>query len=50
MAAAMVQFCAANGIAADIAVLASPHATTALDRLRKKDVRYRIGQAVSDLN
>ncbi|MFF1711907.1 NAD(P)-dependent alcohol dehydrogenase [Streptomyces sp. NPDC058268] len=48
--AEMLQFCAANSIAADIEVLPSSQVDTALDRLRRNDVRYRFVLDMSDLD
>ncbi|MEU3465564.1 NAD(P)-dependent alcohol dehydrogenase [Streptomyces sp. NPDC006733] len=48
--AEMLQFCADNSIAADIEVLPSSQADTALDRLRRNDVRYRFVLDLSDLD
>ncbi|NYH41127.1 putative zinc-type alcohol dehydrogenase-like protein [Micromonospora jinlongensis] len=48
--AEMLQFCADNGIAADIEVLPSTQVNTALDRLRRNDVRYRFVLDMSDLD
>ncbi|MER6443438.1 NAD(P)-dependent alcohol dehydrogenase [Streptomyces sp. NPDC001185] len=48
--AEMLQFCADNGVAADIEVLPSSHVDTALDRLRRNDVRYRFVLDMSDLD
>lgn len=48
--AEMLQFCADNGIAADIEVLPSSQVDTALDRLRRNDVRYRFVLDMSDLD
>jgi alcohol dehydrogenase (NADP+) len=47
--AEMLQFCADNGIAADVEVLPSSQVYTALDRLRRNDVRYRFVLDMSDL-
>ncbi len=47
--AAMLEFCAAHGITADIEVLPSAHVTEALDRLERGDVRYRFVLDLSDL-
>ncbi|MEU1400508.1 NAD(P)-dependent alcohol dehydrogenase [Micromonospora zamorensis] len=46
----MLQFCADNGIAADVEVLPSAQVETALDRLRRNDVRYRFVLDMSDLD
>ncbi|MFE9820451.1 NAD(P)-dependent alcohol dehydrogenase [Streptomyces sp. NPDC005773] len=48
--AEMIQFCADNGVAADIEVLPSSQVDTALDRLRRNDVRYRFVLDMSDLD
>ncbi|WP_406084316.1 NAD(P)-dependent alcohol dehydrogenase [Micromonospora zamorensis] len=48
--AEMLQFCADNGIAADVEVLPSAQVETALDRLRRNDVRYRFVLDMSDLD
>lgn len=48
--AEMLQFCADNGIAADVEVLPSSQVDTALDRLRRNDVRYRFVLDMSDLD
>ncbi|WP_331767916.1 NAD(P)-dependent alcohol dehydrogenase [Embleya sp. NBC_00896] len=48
--AEMLQFCADNGVAADIEVLPSSQVDTALDRLRRNDVRYRFVLDMSDLD
>lgn len=48
--AEMLQFCTDNSIAADIEVLPSSQVDTALDRLRRNDVRYRFVLDMSDLN
>ncbi|MET7753000.1 NAD(P)-dependent alcohol dehydrogenase [Micromonospora sp. NPDC005367] len=48
--AEMLQFCADNSIAADIEVLPSSQVDTALDRLRRNDVRYRFVLDMSDLD
>ncbi|WP_017586325.1 NAD(P)-dependent alcohol dehydrogenase [Nocardiopsis ganjiahuensis] len=48
--AEMLQFCADNGIAADIEVLPSSQVDTALDRLQRNDVRYRFVLDMSDLD
>ncbi|MEU5838084.1 NAD(P)-dependent alcohol dehydrogenase [Streptomyces diacarni] len=47
--AAMLDFCAANGITADIELLPSARVNEALDRLRHNDVRYRFVLDMSDL-
>ncbi|MGW7091110.1 hypothetical protein [Streptomyces sp. NPDC054874] len=46
----MLQFCADNSIAADVEVLPSAQVDTALDRLRRNDVRYRFVLDPSDLD
>ncbi|MGW1060187.1 NAD(P)-dependent alcohol dehydrogenase [Micromonospora rubida] len=48
--AEMLRFCADNGIGADIEVLPSSQVDTALDRLRRNDVRYRFVLDMSDLD
>ncbi|MFB4284088.1 MULTISPECIES: NAD(P)-dependent alcohol dehydrogenase [unclassified Nonomuraea] len=48
--AAMLEFCAAKGITADIELLPSAQVNEALDRLRRNDVRYRFVLDLSDLN
>ncbi|MFD8567987.1 NAD(P)-dependent alcohol dehydrogenase [Streptomyces sp. NPDC059639] len=48
--AEMLRFCADNSIAADIEVLPSSQVDTALDRLRRNDVRYRFVLDMSDLD
>ena len=48
--AEMLQFCADHGIGADIEVLPSSQVETALDRLRRNDVRYRFVLDMSDLD
>ncbi|MET8556031.1 NAD(P)-dependent alcohol dehydrogenase [Streptomyces sp. NPDC004959] len=48
--AEMLRFCADHGIAADIEVLPSSQVETALDRLRRNDVRYRFVLDLSDLD
>ncbi|WP_371408972.1 NAD(P)-dependent alcohol dehydrogenase [Micromonospora zamorensis] len=48
--AEMLQFCADKGIAADVEVLPSAQVETALDRLRRNDVRYRFVLDMSDLD
>ncbi|QNE73286.1 alcohol dehydrogenase catalytic domain-containing protein [Streptomyces finlayi] len=48
--AEMLRFCADNNIAADIEVLPSSQVDTALDRLRRNDVRYRFVLDMSDLD
>ncbi|MEV8372784.1 NAD(P)-dependent alcohol dehydrogenase [Kribbella sp. NPDC056861] len=47
--AAMLEFCAAHGLTADVEVLPSSEVNTALDRLRRNDVRYRFALDLSDL-
>lgn len=48
--AEMLQFCADNGVAADIEILPSSQVDVALDRLRRNDVRYRFVLDMSDLD
>lgn len=48
--AAMLDFCAENGIGADIELLLSAQVNEALDRLRRNDVRYRFVLDMSDLH
>ncbi|MFC7111008.1 zinc-binding dehydrogenase [Nonomuraea rubra] len=48
--AAMLEFCAANGITAEIELLPSARVNEALDRLGRNDVRYRFVLDLSDLN
>ncbi|MFH8735773.1 NAD(P)-dependent alcohol dehydrogenase [Streptomyces sp. NPDC017964] len=48
--AAMLDFCAENGIGADIELLPSAQVNEALDRLRRNDVRYRFVLDMSDLS
>ncbi|MFF5055061.1 NAD(P)-dependent alcohol dehydrogenase [Micromonospora sp. NPDC000663] len=48
--AEMLRFCADHGIAADIEVLPSAQVNTAIDRLRRNDVRYRFVLDLSDLD
>ncbi len=48
--AAMLEFCAAHGITADVEVLPSSEVNTALDRLARGDVRYRFVLDLSDLS
>lgn len=48
--AAMLEFCAAHGITADIELLPSARVTEALDRLERGDVRYRFVLDLSDLD
>ncbi|MER5263885.1 NAD(P)-dependent alcohol dehydrogenase [Actinosynnema sp. NPDC002837] len=47
--AAMLDFCAANDIAADVEPLPSARVAEALDRLGRNDVRYRFVLDLSDL-
>jgi uncharacterized zinc-type alcohol dehydrogenase-like protein len=47
--AAMLEFCAAHGITADIELLPSARVTEALDRLERGDVRHRFVLDLSDL-
>ncbi|MEU8183613.1 NAD(P)-dependent alcohol dehydrogenase [Micromonospora sp. NPDC049047] len=48
--AEMLRFCAEHSITADIEVLPSAQVGTALDRLRRNDVRYRFVLDMSDLD
>ncbi|MCS7481994.1 NAD(P)-dependent alcohol dehydrogenase [Umezawaea endophytica] len=48
--AAMLDFCAAHGITADVEVLPSARVVEALDRLERGDVRYRFVLDLSDLS
>lgn len=48
--AEMLQFCADNNVATDVEVLPSSQVHTALDRLRRNDVRYRFVLDLSDLD
>ncbi|MEV1005505.1 NAD(P)-dependent alcohol dehydrogenase [Nonomuraea sp. NPDC050202] len=48
--AAMLDFCAAHGVGADIEILPSSRVNEALDRLRRNDVRYRFVLDLSDLD
>ncbi|MBE1530729.1 NAD(P)-dependent alcohol dehydrogenase [Actinomadura algeriensis] len=48
--AAMLDFCAAEGVAAEIELLPSARVNEALDRLRRNDVRYRFVLDMSDLD
>lgn len=48
--AAMLGFCADNGIIAEIELLPSSQVNEALDRLRRNDVRYRFVLDMSDLS
>lgn len=48
--AEMLQFCADHSIAADVEVLPSAQVNTALDRLRRGDVRYRFVLDMADLD
>ncbi|WP_210418177.1 hypothetical protein [Ruania zhangjianzhongii] len=48
--AEMRQFCADHGIGADVEVLPSARVDTALDRLRRNDVRFRFVLDLSDLD
>ncbi|MBC3985130.1 NAD(P)-dependent alcohol dehydrogenase [Streptomyces sp. AC536] len=48
--AEMLRFCADHDITADIEVLPSSQVDTALDRLRRHDVRYRFVLDMSDLD
>ncbi|MDX8148551.1 NAD(P)-dependent alcohol dehydrogenase [Lentzea sp. BCCO 10_0061] len=47
---AMLEFCAARGIVADVETLPSARVTEALDRLERGDVRYRFVLDLSDLD
>ncbi|WP_223179084.1 hypothetical protein [Phycicoccus endophyticus] len=47
---AMLRFCAAHGITADIELLPSSQVETALDRLAAGDVHYRFVLDMSDLD
>lgn len=47
--ASMLEFCATNGIAADVEVLPSAKVNEALDRLGRNDVRYRFVLDLADL-
>ncbi|MEU6125851.1 NAD(P)-dependent alcohol dehydrogenase [Streptomyces sp. NPDC047123] len=47
--AGMLRFCAEHGIVADTEILPSADVHTALERLRKNDVRYRFVLDMSDL-
>jgi alcohol dehydrogenase (NADP+) len=47
--AAMLEFCAAHGITADVEVLPSARVSEALDRLDRGDVRHRFVLDLSDL-
>lgn len=48
--AAMLEFCAAMGIAADVEVLPSAQVNEAMERLARNDVRYRLVLDMSDLS
>jgi uncharacterized zinc-type alcohol dehydrogenase-like protein len=48
--AAMLDFCAEHGVAADIELLPSARVNEALERLRRNDVRYRFVLDLSDLS
>lgn len=48
--AAMLQFCADNGILPEVEVLPSAQINLALDRLERNDVRYRFVLDMSDLD
>lgn len=48
--AEMLQFCAEHDITADVEVLPSAQVETALERLRRNDVRYRFVLDLSDLD
>jgi uncharacterized zinc-type alcohol dehydrogenase-like protein len=47
--AAMLDFCAAHGVTADVELLPSARVNDALDRLARNDVRYRFVLDMSDL-
>ncbi|MEU6442693.1 NAD(P)-dependent alcohol dehydrogenase [Streptomyces sp. NPDC047046] len=47
--AELLRFCAEHGVAADVEVLPSAQVNTALERLRRNDVRYRFVLDMSDL-
>ncbi|TDE54027.1 NAD(P)-dependent alcohol dehydrogenase [Nonomuraea mesophila] len=48
--AALLDFCAAHGVTADVEVLPSARVNEALDRLERNDVRYRFVLDLSDLS
>ncbi|TDD11894.1 NAD(P)-dependent alcohol dehydrogenase [Nonomuraea deserti] len=48
--AALLDFCAEHGVAADIELLPSARVNEALDRLERNDVRYRFVLDLSDLS
>ncbi|MET9252731.1 NAD(P)-dependent alcohol dehydrogenase [Streptomyces sp. NPDC003717] len=48
--AALLEFCAAHGVAADVEVLPSAQVNEALERLGRGDVRYRFVLDLSDLD
>jgi uncharacterized zinc-type alcohol dehydrogenase-like protein len=48
--AAMLEFCAEHGVAADIELVPSKQVNEALDRLGRNDVRYRFVLDMSDLS
>ncbi|MEO3795030.1 NAD(P)-dependent alcohol dehydrogenase [Nonomuraea sp. B10E15] len=48
--AALLDFCAQHGVAADVEVLPSARVNEALDRLERNDVRYRFVLDLSDLS
>ncbi|MFY7065739.1 NAD(P)-dependent alcohol dehydrogenase [Nocardiopsis changdeensis] len=48
--AEMLRFCADHSITADVEILPSSQVNTALDRLRRNDVRYRFVLDMSDLD
>ncbi|MGW1295999.1 NAD(P)-dependent alcohol dehydrogenase [Streptomyces sp. NPDC002533] len=48
--AAMLDFCAAHGITADVELLPSSQVNEALERLRRNDVRYRFVLDMADLD
>ena len=45
----LLEFCGEHGIVADVEVLPSAQVMTALDRLARNDVRYRLVLDLSDL-
>ncbi|MFF4768451.1 NAD(P)-dependent alcohol dehydrogenase [Streptomyces sp. NPDC001255] len=47
--AELLRFCAEHGVVADVEVLPSAQVNTALERLRRNDVRYRFVLDMSDL-
>lgn len=46
----MLAFCGEHGIVADVDVLPSSEVDTALGRVRRNDVRYRLVLDLSDLD